>query len=59
MHNGNEPFPVLTSPPMMKRILVIGEGQELHRVNLSLTMKNATTSEGTKAYLIKAWEMML
>ena len=28
MHNGNEPLPILTSPPMMKRMLVTGKDRE-------------------------------
>ena len=47
------------APPMMKRTLAIGEGQELRQVNLSLVMKSATISENTRARLAKAWEMTL
>ena len=38
---------------------VIGEGQELRWANLSPTTKSVTTSENTRAYLAKAWEMTL
>ena len=53
MHNRNELLPVLTSPPMMKRMLVTGNGQELHQVSLSPTMKSTTTGEDTRARLVK------
>ena len=53
MHNGNEPLPVLTSPPMMKRMLVIGKGQKLHQASLSPTMKSTTTGKDTRARLVK------
>ena len=59
MHNRNEPLPILISPLLMKKMRVIGKGQELHQVSLSPTMKSTTTSKGTKAHLVKAWEMML
>ena len=48
MHNENEPLPVITSPPTMKRMLVIGKGQELHQVSLSPTLKSTTTGEDTR-----------
>ena len=56
---GNEPFPVITSLPLMKRMLVTGKDQELHQVSLFLTLKSTTTSEDTKARLVKAWETTL
>ena len=59
MHNENELLPVLISPLMMKRMLVIGKGQELHQANLSPTMKSTITNVGTRARLVEAWEMML
>ena len=59
MHNGNEPVLVLTSPPMMKRLLVTSKGQELHQAILSPMMKNTTTGEDTRARLVKAWEITL
>ena len=59
MHNGNEPLPILTFPPMMKRMLVTGKGQELHQASLSPMMKSTTTGEDTRARLIKAWETTL
>ena len=51
MHNGNEPLPVLMSPPMMMRILVIGKGQELHQASLSHTMKSTTIGKNTRAHI--------
>ena len=59
MHNGNELLPIQISPLMMKRMLVIGKGQERHQASLSPTMKSTTTNVGTRAHLVKAWEMML
>ena len=59
MHNGSGLLPVPSSPPMMKRTQVTGEGQELRQVNLSPKLKSATTSENTRARLAKAWEMTL
>ena len=59
MHNENELLPVLISPLMMKRMLVIGKGQELHQAILSPTMKSTITNVGTRARLVEAWEMML
>ena len=54
MHNGNELLPVLTSLPIMKRMIVIGKGQELYQESLSPTMKSTTTSEDTRAHFVKA-----
>ena len=59
MHNENKLLPVLTSPPMMKRMLVTGKGQELHQASLSPTMKSTTTGEDTRVRLVKAWGAML
>ena len=59
MHNENEPPPTLTFPLRVKRILVIGEGQELHPANLFPTMKNTITNVDTRDRLAEAWEMTL
>ena len=59
MRNRSGLFPVLISPPMIKRMLATGEGQEFRRANLSPVMKSATTGKNTRAHLAKAWEMML
>ena len=59
MRNGNEPLPVLTSPSTMKRMLIIGKGQELHQVTLSPMLKSTTTGEDTRARLVKALETTL
>ena len=59
MHGENEPLQTLTFPLKMKRMLVIGEGQELHLVSLFPTKKSTITSINTKAHLAKAWEMAL
>ena len=57
--NESGPLPISMAPPMMKRMLAIGKGQELRRANFSPAMKNATTSENTRARFAKAREMML
>ena len=57
MHNGNKLPPVLIRPLMMRRMIVIDEGRELHQAKLSLTMKSTTINVETKACLVKAWEM--
>jgi len=59
MHSENGPPLTLTFPPRVKRILVIGEGQELHSASLSPTTRSTITNVGIKARLLKAWEMML
>ena len=59
MHSENEPPPTLTFPLRVKRMLVIGEGQELHLVSLFPTKKRTITSVNTKARLAEAWEMTL
>ena len=59
MHNGNEPFLVLTFALMMKRMLFIGEGQELHQASLSPTMKSTTIGKDTRPHLVKACERTL
>ena len=56
MHNENEPPPTLTFPLRVKRILVIGEGQELHPANLFPTMKNTITNVDTRDRLAEAWK---
>ena len=45
MHNESGPLLVLTTPLKVKMMLVIGEGQELRRVNLSPAMKNLITDK--------------
>ena len=59
MHGENEPPPTLTFPLRVKRILVIGNGQELHLASLSPTTRSTITNVGIKARLVKAWEMLL
>ena len=59
MHGENEPLQTLTFPLKMKRMLVIGEGQELHLVSLFPTKKRTIISVNTKARLAEAWEMTL
>ena len=54
MHNGSEPLPVLISPLLMKKMRVIGKGQELYQASLSPTMKSTTTNIDTRACLVKA-----
>ena len=59
MRNGSDPLLVLMALLMMKMTLAIGEGQELHRANLSLAMKSFTTDENITAHLAKMWETTL
>ena len=59
MHGENEPPPTLMFPLWVKRMLVIGEGQELHLASLSPTMKHTITNVDIKARLVEAWEMTL
>ena len=59
MHGESEPFPTLTFPLMIERMLVIEESQEPHPASLSSTMKSAITNVGIRACLVKVWEMML
>ena len=59
MHNKSKLPLDLISPLMMKRILVIGEGQELHQASLSPMIKNTITNMDTRARLTEVWEMML
>ena len=54
MHGENEPPPTLMFPLGVKRMLVIGEGQELHPASLFPTMKNTITNIDTRARLAKA-----
>ena len=56
VHSGNEFLPVLIYPLMMRRMIVIDEGRELHQAKLSLTMKSTAINVETKACLVKAWE---
>ena len=44
---------------MMKRTIIIGEGQELHQASLSPTMKSTIINIGTRARFVKALEMTL
>ena len=55
----NQLLPVLISPLMMKRVLVIGKGQELHQASISPMMKSTITNVGKRARLVEAWEMTL
>ena len=57
MHGRNELPLVLICPLMMKRMIIIGEGQELHQAKRSLTMKSTIINIYTRARLVKAWEM--
>ena len=59
MHCKNEPPSTLTFPLRVKRMLVIGEGQELHLVSLFPMMKNTITNVDISARLTEAWEMTL
>ena len=54
MHSGNELLPILIYPLMMKRMIIIGEGKELHKVKLSPTMKGAIINVDTRARPIRA-----
>ena len=51
MHNISELFLDMISPLMMKRILVISEGKELHQASFFPTMKNTITNVNTRASL--------
>ena len=59
MHNESELLSTLIFPLMMKRTIVIGESQGLHQASLSPTMKNTIINAGSRAHLVKAWEMTL
>ena len=59
MHGENEPLQTLTFPLKMKRMLVIGEGQELHLASLFPMMKNTITNVDIRARLTEAWETTL
>ena len=59
MHGESKPPPTLTFSLMMERMLVIDEGQESHLASLSPMKKSTITNIGTRARLIKAWEIML
>ena len=59
MHGENEPPQALTFSLRVKKMLVIGEGQELHLASLSPTMKNTITNVDTRARSAEAWEMTL
>ena len=54
MHGESELPPILMFPLMMKRVLVIDEGQEPYPVSLSPTMRSTITNEGIKARLAEA-----
>ena len=54
MYGENEPPPILTLPLRMKKMLVIGESQELHPASLFPMIKNTTTSINTRARLVEA-----
>ena len=59
MHGKNEPPQTLMFPLRVKRMLVIGEGQELHLASLFPMMKNTITNVDIRARLVEAWEMTL
>ena len=59
MHGENEPPQALTFSLRVKKMLVIGEGQELHPTSHFPTMKNIITNVDTRACPIEAWEMTL
>ena len=59
MHGENEPAQVLTFSLRVKKMLVIGKGQELHPTSHFPTMKNIITNVDTRARPAKAWEMIL
>ena len=59
MHGKNKPPPTLTFPLRVKRMLVIGKGQELHLASLFPTTKNTITNIETRACLVEAREMTL
>ena len=54
MHSENKPPPILTFPLRVKRMLVIGEGQELHLASLFPMMKNTITNVDIRACLAEA-----
>ena len=54
MHSGNKLPQVLICPLVIKRMIIIGEGQELHQAKLSLTMKSTIIKVETRAHLVKA-----
>ena len=59
MNGESELLPILTSLPMMKRMVAIGADQEPLPLSLSCMMKTTIMSVETKIHLRKAWEMML
>ena len=59
MHNGNKPLLILIPLLLMKKMRVIGKGQELHQTSLFPTMRSITINVGTRARLLKAWETTL
>ena len=54
MRNESDPLLVLAAPLAVKMMLVTDEGQELHRVNLSLVMKNLITDKNIAVRPAKA-----
>ena len=56
MHSENKLPPVPIHPLVIKRMIIIGEGQELHQAKLSLIMKSIVINVEIRARLAKAWE---
>ena len=56
-HSGNELLPIVICPLMMKRMIIIDKGRELHQVRLSPTMKSTIINIDIRVHLVKAWEM--
>ena len=56
MHSENKLPLVPIRPLVIKRMVIIGEGQELHQAKLSLTMKSTIIKIEIRAHLVKAWE---
>ena len=59
MHSENKLPPIPIHPPVIKRMIIIGEGRELRHAKLSLTMKSTVINVETGARLIKVWETTL
>ena len=54
MHGENEPPTTPMFPLKVKKMPVIGKGQELHPTSLFPTMKNTITNVDIRAHLAKA-----
>ena len=59
MHNKIKLPQIPIHPLVIKRMIIIGEGQELRHAKLSLTMKSTVINVETGARLIKVWETTL